>query len=170
VIGLFSEKNIFMSYQANCWHIVGDELRKGIPFYAGHIDSKHRCFVGFDTTELNFGGAYAAGFNLFPGGEWHRERPWWYKGKNPNGKRSRRLLRDKWEIWAINFWRKIAVADRSNGLRFLEVKPSGPELIVPEPEEVITYLHERETAMRLRANQRGLDWVRASLSAIFRSG
>jgi len=152
----------------NLWHIVGAELQTGIPFYTRPIvDSKHRCFVGFDTTRLNFGGAYAAGFNLFPGGEWHREQPWWFETKDRNDNRPRRLQRKKREIWAIGVWQKVAIADRSNGLRFFEVKPNGPELIVPKPEDVIVYLYEREIAMRTRGDKRGLDWVNASLSAIF---
>lgn len=147
--------------------IIGDQLVAGIPFfpnlqnwstYAGFL-------VGFDTTELNFGGALVPGLHLFPGGEWHSRTPIWWQGKNPNDTAHRRHRSEKFEVWTLRCGESLAVADRSDGLRLINGYSDGIEIVTPTHEEIARYLLERALVMMTNGN-RGINWVRQSLRAL----
>lgn len=148
-------------------HIIGHELRPGIPFFANAHRWKSRSsyLVGFSVRDLDFQGPYAPGFHLFPGGEWHNEQPFWWQSLVSHELR-RRQCRDKYEVWELQCGKTLAIADTRDGLRFLKVTQDNPELIPPPAAEVAKYLHERASAMA-HGEGRGLNWVRQSLRAIY---
>ena len=157
--------------QQNCFHIAEAELFAGIPFYNDVLKvDRETWFVGFDTTNLNFGGEYAPGFLIYTGGEWHHKEPFWFQGKDPTDIRPWRLQKRSQQIWKLFTGERLAVADRRCGLRFVKAMPHGPELHIPEPLEVVRYLYDRAAAMAARKNSKGLHWVSVSIGAISQVG
>jgi hypothetical protein len=149
------------------FHIVGSKLVAGIPFFADldKWDRVNGFLVGIDTAKLDFAGEYAAGFHLFPGGEWHQKRPVWWDGEHIGDQRRRRREARKQEVWLLSPGESLGVADAHNGLRFVKAGEERLDIVAPAPQEVADYLYNRALALA-HFGDKGLNWVRCSLKAI----
>lgn len=141
----------YLMNQNNCFSIRGEKLTPGIPFFSDTSWNRFCGYlVGFNTDDLDFGGAYTPRFRFSPGGEWYSLQPIWHRSNEADDALPRRLQVSKREVWALQYNFALAVGDCHNGLRFVEAEYASLKIRRPKSAEVKKYLRERAAAMAIQ--------------------